>query len=129
MFLLLVLSVAFSIVSAVSIALTGDRSLLSGDLSSARGFASLITHWRFILAMTLALGSRFIFVWINRHAISIPTLSASATTVTALVTALAYPAILVANTVLLRERLSGVQLIGTGLIMTGIFLSVFRTNG
>lgn len=123
---LLTLSLAFSIVSALSIALTGDRALLKGDFFSVSGFIALVTHWRFMLAMALALGSRFLFVWINSHAITIPSLSASATTVTALVTAGAYPAILLANSVILGERLSVTQLLGSALIMAGIVLSCYQ---
>ncbi len=123
MFQLFLLTIGFSVVSAFSIALTGDRGLLSGDLLSVSGLFALVTNWRFILAMTLALGSRFFFVWINRTAMLMPTLSESSTTVTALVTSLSYPAILAANAFFLRERFSTAQVLGTVLIMGGIVLS------
>ncbi len=120
---LVALALVFSVFTALSIALTGNRALLSGNLLSITGLFELATNWRFILSMTLALGCRFIFIFINRTALQIPSLAASSTTVTAVVTALAYPAVLVANAYLLRERFTVMQLVGTALLMTGIVLS------
>ncbi len=123
---LIALAAAYGIFNAVSIALTGNRALLAGNFFTPRGLLALVTNWRFVLAMLLAVCTRFVFVWMNRSVVFLPGLASSATTVTALVTALSYPVILGVNAVMLGERFSGSQLVGTGLIMTGIYLSCMR---
>jgi hypothetical protein len=126
MLLLVLYSLLFATANALSIALTGDRKLLSGDLTSAAGLLAFLLHWRFLGAMALALVARVLFIAINSTALSVPWLAQNATTVAALVTSISYPVIIAANAYLLNERLSGRQYVGAALIMTGVMLAFSR---
>jgi drug/metabolite transporter (DMT)-like permease len=117
------LTILFGIISAASIVLTGNRGLISGDIVG-RNFFRMIFDWRFILAMVLAVGSRFTFIYINNTLLKIPALARNSTTITTFITALSYVFIIVANYIFLRERLSLQQIAGAGLIVGGILLMV-----
>lgn len=116
-------TILFAVTSSLSVVLTGDRALLSGNLLSVEGILRLLFNWRFVAAMALALVSRMLFVLINSKAAAIPSLSDSATTVTTLITAFAYPVIVLANYWFLDERVSPRQIVGASLIVAGIWLS------
>lgn len=127
MSLLFLYTLLFATVNALSVALTGDRQLLSGNLRTASGILAFLVNWRFLVAMVLALMARLLFVAINSAALAIPTLSRNATTVAALVTAISYPVIIAMNTLMLNERLNARQYAGTALIMAGIWLAFSRS--
>jgi len=126
MLLLALYALLFATANALSIALTGDRKLLSGDLTSPAGLLAFLVHWRFLGAMALALAARVLFVAINSTALSIPWLAQNATTVAALVTSVSYPVIIAVNAWMLHERLSLRQYAGAALIMTGVLLAFSR---
>jgi drug/metabolite transporter (DMT)-like permease len=128
MLALVLYALLFATANALSIALTGDRKLLSGDLTTTSGALALLLHWRFILAMALALTARVLFVAINSTALSIPSLSQSATTVAALVTSVSYPVIIGVNAWMLHERLSVRQYTGAALIIAGVLLAFSRSS-
>lgn len=124
--LLVVYSLLFATVNALSVALTGDRQLLSGNFRSVSGVLGFLLNWRFILAMVLAVVARLLFVAINSATLSIPSLARNATTVASLVSAASYPAIIAMNAYLLNERLTGRQYAATGMILAGIWLACSR---
>ena len=126
MLLLVLYAVLFATANALSIALTGDRKLLSGAFSSFAGLLAFLVHWRFLSAMALALLARVLFVAINHATLSLPWLAQNATTVAALVTSISYPVIVAVNAYLLNERLSGRQYAGAALIMAGVLLAFSR---
>jgi drug/metabolite transporter (DMT)-like permease len=126
--LLVVYSLLFATVNALSVALTGDRKLLSGNFRSVGGILAFLLNWRFILAMSLAVVARLLFVAINSATLSIPSLARNATTVAALVTAASYPAIIAVNGYVLDERLTLRQYAATAMIMAGIWLACTRSQ-
>jgi len=117
------LTILFGIFTAASIVLTGNRGLISGDIVGGN-FFRMIFDWRFILAMILAVGSRFTFIYINNTLLRFPALARNSTTITTFITALSYVFIIAANYIFLRERLSLQQIAGAGLIMGGIILMI-----
>lgn len=119
---LIVLSVLWSATSAISIALTGDRKILSGNLDTPTGLLGMLLNLKFIVAMGLAVVTRLLFVYINSATFQIPSLASSATTVTAFITASSYPVLIATNAWLLHERLSPRQYAGAALILCGIFV-------
>ncbi len=128
MILLVLYSSLFAAATAASVVLTGNRQLLSGNLTSLSGMLELAVNWRFVLAMLLSVVTRYLFVVINSTAYAIPHLSNSATTVTAVIGALSYPVILLANFIFLHERLSMRQSIAASLIVIGILLASTRSD-
>jgi drug/metabolite transporter (DMT)-like permease len=126
MLLLVLYTLLFATANALSIALTGDRRLLSGDFTTFAGLMAFLLHWRFLAAMALALVARGLFVAINSATLSLPWLAQNATTVAALVTSISYPVIVAINAYLLNERLSGRQYAGAALIMAGVLLAFSR---
>ncbi len=124
MYFVILYAVLFSICTAGSIVLIGDRSLISGNLLSFSRIVQIIFHWKFITSMVLALGSRFLFIVLNNHLLEIPALARNATTTTAFITTSSYVAIIFANMVFLNERLTFSQAAGCVIIMVGICLVV-----
>lgn len=113
------LIVIFGVLSAASIVLSGNRGLLSGELSW-KYFLKLLLDFRFIIAMILALGSRFTFIFINNLLMKVPDLAENSTTITAFITASSYVFIIAANFIFLNERLTFQQTIGSVLVLAGI---------
>ncbi len=124
MYLVIFYAVIFSVCTAGSIVLIGDRSLISGNLLSFSKIIQIVFHWKFITSMVLAIGARFIFIFLNNHLLGIPTLAKNATTATAFIAASSYVAIIMVNMVFLDERLTLSQAIGSVIIMIGICLVV-----
>jgi drug/metabolite transporter (DMT)-like permease len=120
---IILLTIFFGFITAVSIVLTGNRSLISGNIT-VKNFFRMIFDWRFIFAMILAVSSRFTFIYINNLLLRIPTLARNSTTITTFITALSYVFIIAANYIFLGERLSLQQIAGAGLIIGGIMLMV-----
>lgn len=118
---ILFLMILYGGVSAASVVITGDRRLISGNLTG-NNFLRLVFDWRFILAMLLALGSRFTFIFINNTLLKIPDLAKNSTTITTFITASSYIFIIAANFIFLQERLTLQQTIGAGLVLAGIIV-------
>jgi drug/metabolite transporter (DMT)-like permease len=115
-------TIIFSLSTAFSIALLGSRNLIGGNLLDPRIVLNLIVSWQFILAMGLAVFSRFSFIIINNLILKMPSLASAATTITALITIVSFIFIIVCNYFLLHERLSTHQLVGAGIIFIGIIV-------
>jgi drug/metabolite transporter (DMT)-like permease len=128
MVLLFIYAGLFSAATALSIVLTGDRQLLSGNLFSLNGLLELAMNWRFIAAMLLSVFTRMLFIVINSTALAIPALASSATSVTTLIGAVSYPVVLFANSWLLNEQISPRQYAGATLIVIGVVLSSTRSG-
>ncbi|HRN49457.1 MAG TPA: hypothetical protein PK110_05490 [Niabella sp.] len=116
--------IIYCIVSAISITLVGDRELISGNLLSFGSMFSLVTNWKFIVAMLFAVFSRISFIMINNSLLKIPHLANASTSITMLATTLSIITVLVANYYFLNEKLSGMQLLGAGVVLIGIMLMV-----
>ena len=114
----------FCISTAGSIALLGDRQLISGNLFEYKNFIHLVTHYKFLFAVLFALLARLSFIFMNNSLLGIERLSHNSTTITALVSSVAFVFITLANYIFLHERLSIHQIIGAGFIMTGIWFVV-----
>jgi drug/metabolite transporter (DMT)-like permease len=115
-------TIIFSLSTAFSIALLGSRELIGGNLLNLKTALGLITSWQFILAMSLAIFSRFSFIIINNFVLKVPSLAPAATTITALVTVISFIFIIIINYFLLHERLPATQLLGAGIIIVGIIV-------
>lgn len=118
---ILLLIFLYGVFSAASIVITGDRRLISGNLTG-NDFLRLIFDWRFLLAMLLAIGSRFTFVFINNSLLKFPNLANNSTTITTFITASSYIFIIAANFLFLNERLTVQQAVGATLVMIGIIV-------
>jgi len=116
----IILTFAFCLFSSISIVLTGNRDLISGDILSK--FFRIMLDWRFILAFCLSVAARFIFILINNALLSIPTLAKSSTTVTVFITSTAYFFTVALNVVFLHESLTQKQWGGAFLVIVGVVL-------
>lgn len=119
----ILLTLLFDLATGFSIALTGDRALLSGNLFNR--FFQIITNWKFLLAMVLAVASRLLFMLINNQVLKIPSLAKTSTTVTVFITASSYIFIILLNLVLLNERLTLQQVIGSIIVVAGIVVIMY----
>jgi drug/metabolite transporter (DMT)-like permease len=116
----IVLALLFNLATAFSIALTGDRSIVSGNM--AAHFWQILFNWKFILAMVLAVLSRLLFMLINNQLLKIPSLADNSTTVTVFLTASSYVFIILVNFLILNEHLTLQQIIGSVVVIAGIFI-------
>lgn len=114
----------YDITVAASILLLGNPSTILGDLS-LKSLLMLLLDWRFLLGGLLALGARFIFVIINNLTAKHPSLSHAHLSLTALATITSVVVVLLANHFILHERFNSMQMLGTGIVLFGLFL-VFR---
>ena len=119
----ILLTLLFDLATGFSIALTGDRALLSGNLFNR--FFQIITNWKFLLAMVLAVGSRLLFMLINNQVLKIPSLAKTSTTVTVFITASSYIFIILLNLIFLNERLTLQQVIGSIIVVAGIVVIMY----
>jgi len=111
-------TILFNLATSFSIALTGSRSLISGNLQ--QNLLKILLDWRFIVAMVLAVASRFLFIVINNRLLKIPSLAQNSTTITVFITASSYIFIILINFLMLQERITAQQLIGSVIIVAGI---------
>lgn len=116
-----ILIILYGVFSAASIVFTGNRELISGDLSW-KTVSHLLLDWRFIFAMVLAIGARFTFIYINNTLLKVPELAKNSTTITTFVTASSYIFIIGANLIFLSERLTLQQALGATLVLIGIIV-------
>jgi drug/metabolite transporter (DMT)-like permease len=107
---------------AFSIALLGDRALISGNLFSFQSVLRLVLHWKFMLSMCMALFARVAFILVNNSLLSIPRLATNSTTVTAFVLVIAYIAVVIVNGIFLKESLSVSQYFGASMIIVGLLV-------
>lgn len=114
--------VAFGLATAASITLVGDRSLLGGKSWGPREILALLTDWRFVASMALAVAARGFFIATNVALLRNERLAPAATTVTAFVTASAYLFVVAANWLFLGETLTPRQMAGAAIIMAGILV-------
>ena len=115
-------TIVFSITTGLSITLMGDRELISGNLLELKKIISIIFHWKFIVAIVLAVGARISFMLLNSAVLKIEKYSQNATTIAAFASAFSFIFIFVSNALFLGERISVLQGIGGGVIILGIFL-------
>lgn len=118
--------IVYCAAASASIVLLGDRTLLSGNLFSVSGIMALVTNWRFVTAMALALVARLSFTMVNAEVLKMPRLQTAATTITTFVTAISFLAIVAANVVFLKERLTLNHGIGALLVIIGIGVMSLR---
>lgn len=116
-------TVLFDLVSGFSILLTGDRSLISGNLFSR--FFEVIFNWKFILAMVLAVLSRFCFIMVNNKLLQVPAFADKSTSLTVVFTTTSYIFIFLLNAIFLHERISLQQLIGSVFVIIGIVIITY----
>ena len=114
--------VSYSLAMAFSIALLGDRAILSGNLFFFIGVIKIIFHWKFALSMCMALFARVAFVMVNNSLLFIPHLAANSTTVTAFILVIAYVAVVIVNGIFLNESLSLLQYFGASMIIVGLLV-------
>jgi drug/metabolite transporter (DMT)-like permease len=114
------LALLFNLATAFSIALTGDRGIISGNM--AAHFWQILFNWKFILAMVLAVASRLLFMLINNQLLKIPSLAQNSTTITVFLTASSYIFIVLVNFLILNEHLTLQQIIGSVVVIAGIFI-------
>jgi drug/metabolite transporter (DMT)-like permease len=119
----ILLTLLFDLTTGFSIALTGDRALLSGNLFNR--FFQILTNWKFLLAMVLAVASRLLFMLINNQLLKIPNLAKTSTTVTVFITASSYIFIILLNFILLNERITLQQIIGSIIVVAGIVVIMY----
>lgn len=120
--LIILFTIVYCFSNALSIVLLGDKGLISNSLYNVNNVLLLITNWRFILSMSLAVLSRITFVLINSTLLKIPYLANTATTVSVFITLLSIIFILLANHFFLKETLNMKQAIGAVIVLTGVFI-------
>ena len=123
-FLVILIILIFSFSTAFSITLLGDRNLISGNLVDSRRWLYLILNWKFILSMSLAIIARISFIFLNNSLLKIDKFAPNATSITALVSSVSYICILLTNFIILKEKLSLVQLLGASFIILGISILI-----
>jgi len=112
---------AFTVVTTISILLTGSRALIGGTIDLPR-MVAIVLDWHFILGAGFAFLARLCFVMVNNSLLRVPGLESAATTITAFITSVALVAVIVANAIFLGERLSIQQLLGGAVILVGIIV-------
>lgn len=124
MFSIVIYTIIFSIVTVISILLTGSRSFISGEEMTFVKIIKLLLDWHFILGAGFAFLARLTFIMINNSLLKIPDLAGSSTTITAFITSVAMIFVIIANYLFLGERISVTQGVGAFLILIGIFIIV-----
>ncbi len=112
----------YSIATAVSIVLLGQRELISGNLFELKRFFLFLINWRFIISMAFALVARMAFVMTNNSLLKIPALANSSTTITTFITLFCLILVVIANIIFLKEKINITQGLGATLIMIGIWV-------
>ena len=115
-------TILFSLVTVVSILLTGSRSFISGGELTLLKIVKMLFDWHFILGAIFAFMARLFFILINNQLLKIPELAGSSTTITAFITSIAMVFVVIANYYFLGEKISLTQGVGAFVILFGIFL-------
>jgi len=122
MFYVVLYTIFFSVVTVVSIILTGSRSFITGAELSPMKIIRLLLDWHFILGAAFAFLARLFFILINNSLLKIPHLAGSSTTITAFITSVAMVFVIIANYYFLAERINVTQGIGAFFIILGILI-------
>jgi drug/metabolite transporter (DMT)-like permease len=122
MFQVIIWTILFSLVTVVSILLTGSRAFISGGDINLIKIVKMIFDWHFILGAGFAFLARLFFIMVNNSLLKIPHLAESSTTVTAFITSIAMVFVIVANYFFLDEKINLSQGLGAFIILFGIFL-------
>ncbi len=115
-------TILFSVVTVISILLTGSRSFINGSELSPMGIIRMFLDWHFILGAGFAFLARLFFILVNNSLLKIPDLAGSSTTITMFITSIAMIFVIIANYYFLGERISVTQGIGAFVIIFGIAL-------
>jgi drug/metabolite transporter (DMT)-like permease len=115
---IIILTLAFSITSAVSIVLIGGRGIIGVDMNVVN-ILKIVFSWQFILGACFAFLSRLLFLMINSAVYKIPEMSISSTTITMFITSIATIFVIAANYYFLGERLNFSQGVGAAIIFAG----------
>ena len=124
MFLVIFWVLTFCVTNAISIALLGDRSLISGNMLHIDNIIKLIFNWKFILSMIFAVLTRLSFIMINNALLKIPRLANASTSIAAFATLLSLVFILLANYYFLDEKLNLQQALGAFIVLLGVGIMV-----
>ena len=122
MFSVILYTILFSLVTVISILLTGSRSFINGSNLTPLGIVKMIFDWHFILGAGFAFAARLFFIMVNNSLLKIPTLAGSSTTITTFITSIAMVFVIVANYYFLGEKINTTQGVGVFVILFGIFL-------
>lgn len=114
-------TILFSLVTVISIILTGSRTIVSGQIDFPR-MLRIIFDWHFIVGAGFAFLARLFFIMVNNSLYKIPHLENSSTTITAFITSIAMVFVIIANYYFLGEKINLTQGIGAFVILFGIFL-------
>lgn len=115
-------TLVFSVATAISIVLLGQRDLISGNLFEIKKLFFLMTNWKFIISMIAAVLARVAFMMTNNSLLKIPRLAEASTTITTFITLFCLVFVVIVNAVFLQERISIFQGAGAFLIMVGILI-------
>lgn len=119
-------TILFSLVTVVSILLTGSRSFINGSNLTPMGVLKMLIDWHFILGAGFAFAARLFFILINNSLLKIPELAGSSTTITTFITSIAMIFVVIANYYVLGEKINLTQGIGAFVILIGIFLITLK---
>ncbi|MDD5464075.1 MAG: hypothetical protein PHP62_02920 [Candidatus Moranbacteria bacterium] len=122
MFYVILYTILFSLVTVISILLTGSRSFISGSNLTPMAIIKMLFDWHFLLGATFAFMARLLFIMINNSLLKIPELAGSSTTVTTFITSIAMVFVIIANYYFLGEKINTTQGVGVFVILFGIFL-------
>lgn len=122
MFYVILYTILFSIVTVISILLTGSRSFIYGGELTPMKIVRMLIDWHFIFGAGFAFLARLFFIMTNNALLKIPHLAGSSTTITMFITSLAMVFVIIANYYFLGERINVSQGIGAFVILLGIFL-------
>jgi drug/metabolite transporter (DMT)-like permease len=115
-------TILFSIVTVISILLTGSRSFINGANLTPMGILKLILDWHFILGAGFAFMARLFFIMINNGLLKIPHLANTSTTITMFITSIAMIFVIIANYFFLGEKINLLQGAGAFVIIIGILM-------
>lgn len=115
-------TILFSLVTVISILLTGSRSFISGSNMTPMSIIKMIIDWHFIVGAGFAFLARLLFIMVNNSLLKIPELANSSTTITMFVTSIAMVFVIIANYYFLGERINAIQGAGAFVIIIGILM-------
>ena len=115
-------TILFSLVTVISILLTGSRSFISGSNLTPMAVVKMVLDWHFILGAGFAFMARLLFIMVNNSLLKIPHLANSSTTITMFLTSIAMVFVIIANYYFLGEKINVTQGVGALVILIGIFM-------
>ncbi|MEI7621705.1 MAG: hypothetical protein WCJ51_04175 [Candidatus Moraniibacteriota bacterium] len=115
-------TILFSLVTVISILLTGSRSFINGSNLTPMGILKMLIDWHFILGAGFAFLARLFFIMINNSLLKIPHLANTSTTITMFITSIAMIFVIIANYFFLGEKINLTQGAGAFVIILGILM-------